>query len=152
LSIVITIALLGSLVLSFVGNVLDLSSVAGHMTFPKDGIPPALQDKQTAGLTRRGRVSNRLFKILNGGQVIFAIFFAIYTTLLLTSVIQIREIEIKGIFIDGAVFTFFYTLIVVALAAALLIKGLLGIKCIIVGDISHAKAVRAYRSLTRAGS
>ncbi len=151
LSDVITIALVGSLVLSFIGNILDLSPVARHMSFPKDGIPNAPGTKKIARMTRRGQVSNRLFKIVNIGEVIFAIFFSIYAALLLTGVVQINEIVIKGNPIPGTVFTFFYALIVVALAAALLIKGLLGIKYIIVGDMNQGTAVRPDQAVKPAG-
>jgi APA family basic amino acid/polyamine antiporter len=124
------VAIVGSLVLSLIGNILDLSPIAAHMDFPKDNLSHAHQTKISAGKSRLQRISSKLFKILNAGQIVFAIFFSIYAALLFSGVVQIREIEIKGIFIKGEVFTFFYTLIVVALAAALAIKGLLGIKYI----------------------
>ena len=150
LSDTITYALLGSLILSFVGNIVDLSPVARHMTFPKDGMPRTPRTGHYRGLTRRGRASNRLFKILNVGQVMFSIFYSVYATLLLTGVIQIDEIVIKGNPIAGDVFTFFYTLIVVAIAASLLIKGWLGIRYINVGEESHAANARTARSINPA--
>jgi APA family basic amino acid/polyamine antiporter len=150
LSAVIIIALLGSMVFSFGSNILDLSPVARHMTFPKDGMARARDINHAARIKRRGRRSNRLFKILNAGQVVCAILLAIYAVLLLSGVIQIREIIIRGIPIDGVVFTFFYTLIVVALAAALLIKGLLGIKYINVGDVNLDTIAPSDREINRA--
>ncbi len=156
LSAVIIIALLGSMVFSFGSNILDLSPVARHMTFPKDGIARARDIKHAARIKRRGRRSNHLFKILNAGQVICSILLVFYAVLLLTGVVQIREIMIKGIPIDGVIFTFFYTLIVVALAAVLLIKGLLGLKYINLGDVNLADvrldtASRSDREIIQAG-
>jgi basic amino acid/polyamine antiporter, APA family len=152
LNAVIIIGLLGSMIFSFGSNILDLSPVARHMTFPKDGMVRAQDDNHAAHIKRRGRKSNRLFKILNVGQILCAILLSIYAVLLLTDVVQIREIVIKGTPIAGVVFTFFYTLIVVALAAALLIKGLLGIKYINVGDVNLATVSHSDRDIKQAGS
>jgi basic amino acid/polyamine antiporter, APA family len=128
-NMVINVVLFSTIVICIGFSIVDISPIYKHFPFPDERLSISTKNGD-ASKGEHSKITSitRYFWISNFILIGFAVVIIIYITMLLSSLIHIDNITIRGNVIAGTTFEFFYIIVLIVFAIVLLSKGLLCVR------------------------